>query len=78
MLLLPAAAANMNLNGYVWEFTSKNKWNYRALVVGVFFKLCPLISSQVMETKDMLYIVTEFAKNGEMFGKSSLTELTVP
>lgn len=24
---------------------------------------------QVMETKDMLYIVTEFAKNGEMFGK---------
>ena len=22
-----------------------------------------------METKDMLYIVTEFAKNGEMFGK---------
>ncbi|KAJ0070283.1 hypothetical protein NL108_007631, partial [Boleophthalmus pectinirostris] len=24
---------------------------------------------QVMETKDMLYIVTEYAKNGEMFGK---------
>lgn len=24
---------------------------------------------QVMETKDMLYIVTEFAKNGEMFGE---------
>lgn len=31
-----------------------------------------------METKDMLYIVTEFAKNGEMFGKYSLVELTVP
>lgn len=29
-----------------------------------------LVSRQVMETKDMLYIVTEFAKNGEMFGKS--------
>lgn len=28
-----------------------------------------ILSSQVMETKDMLYIVTEFAKNGEMFGK---------
>lgn len=27
------------------------------------------LSLQVMETKDMLYIVTEFAKNGEMFGK---------
>lgn len=27
---------------------------------------------QVMETKDMLYIVTEFAKNGEMFGKPPL------
>lgn len=26
---------------------------------------------QVMETKDMLYIVTEFAKNGEMFGELS-------
>lgn len=24
-----------------------------------------------METKDMLYIVTEYAKNGEMFGESS-------
>lgn len=36
------------------------------------------MSSQVMETKDMLYIVTEFAKNGEMFGKSSLMELTIP
>uniref|UniRef100_A0AAY4B2G5 non-specific serine/threonine protein kinase n=1 Tax=Denticeps clupeoides TaxID=299321 RepID=A0AAY4B2G5_9TELE len=24
---------------------------------------------QVMETKDMLYIVTEYAKNGEMFGE---------
>lgn len=31
-----------------------------------------LVSRQVMETKDMLYIVTEFAKNGEMFGKFSL------
>jgi hypothetical protein len=29
-----------------------------------------LIFFKVMETKDMLYIVTEFAKNGEMFGKS--------
>lgn len=27
------------------------------------------LSLQVMETKDMLYIVTEYAKNGEMFGK---------
>lgn len=27
------------------------------------------LSIQVMETKDMLYIVTEYAKNGEMFGK---------
>lgn len=25
-----------------------------------------------METKDMLYIVTEYAKNGEMFGKCLL------
>lgn len=24
---------------------------------------------KVMETKDMLYIVTEYAKNGEMFGE---------
>lgn len=24
---------------------------------------------QVMETKSMLYLVTEFAKNGEIFGK---------
>lgn len=24
-----------------------------------------------METKDMLYIVTEYAKNGEMFGEFS-------
>lgn len=28
-----------------------------------------LCFSQVMETKDMLYIVTEYAKNGEMFGE---------
>lgn len=28
-----------------------------------------LLLFQVMETKDMLYIVTEFAKNGEMFGE---------
>lgn len=28
-----------------------------------------LFLSQVMETKDMLYIVTEYAKNGEMFGE---------
>lgn len=34
-----------------------------------------LVSRQVMETKDMLYIVTEFAKNGEMFGKSSDLEV---
>uniref|UniRef100_A0A4W4FII4 non-specific serine/threonine protein kinase n=1 Tax=Electrophorus electricus TaxID=8005 RepID=A0A4W4FII4_ELEEL len=25
---------------------------------------------QVMESKDMLYLVTEYAKNGEIFGKS--------
>uniref|UniRef100_A0A803JN28 non-specific serine/threonine protein kinase n=1 Tax=Xenopus tropicalis TaxID=8364 RepID=A0A803JN28_XENTR len=25
---------------------------------------------QVMETKDMIYIVTEYAKNGELFGES--------
>lgn len=25
-----------------------------------------------METKDMLYIVTEYAKNGEMFGEGSV------
>lgn len=36
-----------------------------------------LVSWQVMETKDMLYIVTEFAKNGEMFGKFSQQHLTV-
>lgn len=24
-----------------------------------------------METKDMLYIVTEYAKNGEMFGEQA-------
>lgn len=30
---------------------------------------CP---SQVMETKDMLYIVTEYAKNGEMFGECAV------
>lgn len=52
--------------------------SYRALLFFFFFKSCPLLSSQVMETKDMLYIVTEFAKNGEMFGKSSLAELSVP
>lgn len=28
--------------------------------------------SQVMETKDMLYIVTEYAKNGEMFGEGTV------
>lgn len=27
------------------------------------------LSQQVMETKSMLYLVTEFAKNGEIFGK---------
>ncbi len=27
------------------------------------------ILTQVMETKNMLYLVTEFAKNGEIFGK---------
>lgn len=27
-----------------------------------------------METKDMLYIVTEYANNGEMFGEFSFTE----
>uniref|UniRef100_A0A671KHP2 non-specific serine/threonine protein kinase n=1 Tax=Sinocyclocheilus anshuiensis TaxID=1608454 RepID=A0A671KHP2_9TELE len=31
---------------------------------------------QVMETKDMLYIVTEYAKNGEMFGKPKNNLLT--
>lgn len=36
-----------------------------------FLSSLPL-PTQVMETKDMLYIVTEFAKNGEMFGKFSL------
>lgn len=30
-----------------------------------------------METKDMLYIVTEFAKNGEMFGKPHLVLVSV-
>lgn len=25
-----------------------------------------------METKDMLYIVTEYAKNGEMFGEGKV------
>lgn len=25
--------------------------------------------SQVMETKNMLYLVTEYAKNGEIFGE---------
>lgn len=28
-----------------------------------------LLYQQVMETKSMLYLVTEFAKNGEIFGK---------
>lgn len=27
-----------------------------------------------METKDMLYIVTEYAKNGEMFGEYKVTD----
>lgn len=27
------------------------------------------LHQQVMETKSMLYLVTEFAKNGEIFGK---------
>lgn len=30
-----------------------------------------------METKDMLYIVTEYAKNGEMFGKCLLCLFSV-
>lgn len=30
----------------------------------------PISDLQVMETKNMLYIVTEYANNGEMFGKS--------
>lgn len=29
----------------------------------------PFHHQQVMETKSMLYLVTEFAKNGEIFGK---------
>lgn len=33
---------------------------------------CSLCLSQVMETKDMLYIVTEYAKNGEMFGERNV------
>lgn len=28
------------------------------------------LPSQVMETKNMLYLVTEYAKNGEIFGES--------
>lgn len=28
-----------------------------------------LLLSQVMETKNMLYLVTEYAKNGEIFGE---------
>lgn len=27
------------------------------------------VLTQVMETKNMLYLVTEYAKNGEIFGK---------
>lgn len=30
-----------------------------------------------METKDMLYIVTEYAKNGEMFGKGRVHPDTI-
>lgn len=30
-----------------------------------------------METKDMLYIVTEYAKNGEMFGECSVIFLKI-
>lgn len=30
-----------------------------------------------METKDMLYIVTEYAKNGEMFGEFLIVSTNV-
>ena len=31
--------------------------------------MCLSCVLQVMETKDMLYMVMEYARNGEMFGK---------
>lgn len=34
------------------------------------------ILTQVMETKNMLYLVTEYAKNGEIFGKCFLVLMT--
>lgn len=48
---------------------------FRCIHPGLCVTPFPLLRSpffllfQVMETKDMLYIVTEFAKNGEMFGE---------
>lgn len=38
-------------------------------MVMLWFSLYDL---QVMETKDMLYMVTEYAQNGEMFGKFNI------
>lgn len=41
----------------------------KLLLFSFEFKDFPLSNLQVMETKNMLYIVTEYASNGEMFGK---------
>ena len=43
--------------------TTRRPW------LNCLFLSLSLSVSQVMETKDMLYIVTEYAKNGEMFGE---------
>lgn len=59
MFLSPSLSLTLNEGG---SFLKKSE------LLGVEI-LSPLVVFQVMETKDMLYIVTEFAKNGEMFGE---------
>ena len=41
------------------------------------YSLFVLSLSQVMETKNMLYLVTEYAKNGEIFGEYEITLTSV-
>ncbi len=68
---MPGAGCTERLGtGFTLKMSSSSSPAARDPVgLNSFFLL--LSFSQVMETKDMLYIVTEYAKNGEMFGEFS-------
>lgn len=62
---------------YCFFFPFSNNAGYRITIYNSLFHVSvvlpsPAPLSQVMETKNMLYLVTEYAKNGEIFGEWSL------